>query len=362
MSANPDVNPPRRSSPPRGPGGRGSAQVRGTCDDAEVEAEPSPSVALVLGAGGALGSAYHAGALAGLAEVTGWDLRTLPLVVGTSAGSSTAAILRAGVAPPDLLARATGAELSPEAAELIRDEPSADTTEPRPARPTLPLPSSPRLALTGVALRWPPRPGLALAGSLPRGTKPTTELQARVRSITGDAWPGLATWICTVRLDNGRRVVIGRDDVEPVDLPTAVAASCAVPGWFEPVTFGGVEHIDGGAHSPTNADLTAGCGFDLVVVSSPMSAPTSVLRAQPTLAARALHHTELVRELRGVRAGGSAAIGLEPDATVVDAMGPVAHDASRSAAVAEAARTSVVASLTSGPFADVLAGLGVGAP
>ncbi|MDY7104371.1 MAG: patatin-like phospholipase family protein [Actinomycetota bacterium] len=323
-----------------------------------MSAERSPSVALVLGAGGALGSAYHAGALAALAEVTGWDLRELPLVVGTSAGSSTAAILRSGVAPADLFARATGAELSPEARELVRDEPSDEHPEPRPARPTLPLPSSPRLALTGVALRWPPRPGLALAGSLPRGTKPTTDLQNRIRAITGDAWPDAATWICTVRLDNGRRVVIGRDDVTPIDLPLAVAASCAVPGWFEPVTFGGAEHIDGGAHSPTNADLTAGCGFDLVIVSSPMSAPTSVLRAQPTLATRALHHTELVGELRAVKASGSAVIGLEPDAAVVDAMGPVAHDASRSAAVAEAARTSVLASLTSGPFGEALAGVG----
>ncbi|MPY93695.1 MAG: patatin-like phospholipase family protein, partial [Acidimicrobiia bacterium] len=56
-------------------------------------------VALVLGAGGTVGHAYHAGTLAALGELTGWDARHADVVVGTSAGSIVGAMLRAGVGP-----------------------------------------------------------------------------------------------------------------------------------------------------------------------------------------------------------------------------------------------------------------------
>ena len=53
----------------------------------------------MLGAGGVTGGAFHAGVLSALAEVVGWDARTADLVVGTSAGSVTAAGLRGGLPP-----------------------------------------------------------------------------------------------------------------------------------------------------------------------------------------------------------------------------------------------------------------------
>ena len=58
------------------------------------------SVGLVLGAGGVVGGAYHAGALAALAETAGWDARDAEVIVGTSAGSIAAAALRAGLSGP----------------------------------------------------------------------------------------------------------------------------------------------------------------------------------------------------------------------------------------------------------------------
>ena len=48
------------------------------------------AVGLVLGSGGLHGAAQHAGALAALVEATGWDPRTADVVVGTSAGATTA--------------------------------------------------------------------------------------------------------------------------------------------------------------------------------------------------------------------------------------------------------------------------------
>ena len=60
---------------------------------------PTPrmsAIALVLGAGGVVGAAFHAGVIAALDEHTGWDARTAALVVGTSAGSGIGATVRAG--------------------------------------------------------------------------------------------------------------------------------------------------------------------------------------------------------------------------------------------------------------------------
>jgi NTE family protein len=46
-------------------------------------------VTLVLGAGGPVGSAFHAGVLRALAESCGWDPRRAELIIGTSAGART---------------------------------------------------------------------------------------------------------------------------------------------------------------------------------------------------------------------------------------------------------------------------------
>ena len=90
---------------------------------------------------------------------------------------------------------------------------------------------------------------------------------AGLRPLFSGDWPARHLWVCAVRLDNGRRVTFGLDPVR-ADVATAVAASCAIPGFFEPVTIDGARYVDGGAHSPTNADLVARLGLDLVVVST----------------------------------------------------------------------------------------------
>src|SRR5262245_23679396 len=57
---------------------------------------------LVLGAGGVVGMAYHAGVLQALAVEGGLDARTADLVVGTSAGSVVGALLRTGTSPQEI--------------------------------------------------------------------------------------------------------------------------------------------------------------------------------------------------------------------------------------------------------------------
>ena len=91
-------------------------------------------VGLALGAGGIAGGSWHAGVLAALAEATGWDPRTAELMVGTSAGSVTAATLRAGLSSADLYASTVDRRLSAEGAAVLRRVRSAGgfAASPRP--------------------------------------------------------------------------------------------------------------------------------------------------------------------------------------------------------------------------------------
>lgn len=307
------------------------------------------SVALVLGGGGIAGAAWHGAVLAALDEV-GWDARRADLVIGTSAGSNVAAVLRLGVPPTDLVAGALGRPLSPQgAAHAARAGGPMDLPAPKLG---LARPGAPRLALRTLLRPWRANPRLAMAGLLPTGRVPTAVLGDRIRATHDDPWPDRPTWICAVRMPEGRRTVFGRDVVD-ADLATAVEASSAIPGYFAPVEHGGATYVDGGVHSPTNADLAAGLGFDIVVISSPMSGTRAALRAGWT-GARPLHRATLAREVRAVRRDGTRVLVLQPGPEVVAAVGPSSMDPARRRRVTEVAHASVQAHLTSPLVADRL--------
>src|SRR4051812_32601356 len=75
-------------------------------------------VGLVLGGGGVLGQAFHAGTLAALEHDIGWDARDAEVIVGTSAGALGGAALRSGVPASALAAWCVGAPLWGVASEL----------------------------------------------------------------------------------------------------------------------------------------------------------------------------------------------------------------------------------------------------
>ncbi len=269
----------------------------------------------MLGGGGLVGHAWHVGALTGLADATGWNACRAELIVGTSAGAVVGAELRADLHPPALLRPGVGA---------------APTTVPRPDRGRRSFrPAAPGMALAAGLARAPA--GLPIAGMLPRGRHDPGIIREAIARLppVGGSWPP-KLWVTAVRLHDGRRVVFGREsDPGPVDLPTAVAASCAMAGFFQPVSVAGSDHIDGGSRSATNADLVAGAAFDLVVVSSPMSLsddagarPLRLLSAAARLH-RLVHRSRLRRELDDVREAGSRVIILEPDAGDIAVMGTI---------------------------------------
>lgn len=301
-------------------------------------------VALVLGAGGVVGQGFHAGFLAALEQVTGFDPRAADLVVGTSAGSVAAASLRAGLGAGDLFARATGRPLSPEGRELFSALPSPAAAPPAPAGGSRLGPASPRLLGRFAARPTATRPSLALAALLPEGRRETGPWFAGFDQLFKDGrWPEAETAICAVALDEGRLVAFGRPGSPPATVAQAVQASCAIPAVFRPCVIGGVRYVDGGIHSPTNADLAVGGGFDAVVVSSPMTCerPRGASAGQWVLAgaryaSRLPAARALARELRRLAAEGTPVLVAEPTAEVVEEMGLQPMDPRRRAPVAEA--------------------------
>ena len=321
-------------------------------------------VGLVLGAGGMTGGAFHAGVLAALADATGWDPRTAEIIVGTSAGSLTGAVLRAGLAAEDLRNRALGRPLSAAGARLTSRlaAPPAAGFRLRPEGPRRRGRAAPTGALARMALRpWDVRPAAVMSALLPPGRVSTEMITGGMEPLFGRTWPTQPLWICAVRLDTGRRVVFGRDG-DARSRPAvgeAVAASCAIPSFFAPVSIGGVDHVDGGVHSPTNLDVLGGLGLDLVVVSSPMSqAGRSLPQATADWAVRRFCRAQLDREAVGVRRRGTPVLALQPTSDVAAVMGLNAMDAGRRVATVDAAYESTRRRLARADVADRLALLG----
>ena len=316
-------------------------------------------IGLVLGAGGVVGHAFHAGVLSALAEETGWDPRSAEVIVGTSAGSVVSALLRAGLSAEDLAARALDRPLSPAGQDLVRRAGYARPTIPsRRPRPSGPLRMAAPGLLAKAALRpWQSRPAAVAAGVLPSGRVPTEMISSGLRPLFPSGWPAPATWICAVRLDNGRRDVFGRAGAPSAALPDAVAASCAIPGFFSPVTIDGVRYVDGGVHSPTNADVVGRLGLDLVLISSPMSAAGRGLRLSVDGAARAFSGTYLRREVAGLRRRGVTVVAFQPVADDLAVMGVNAMEPSRRGPVTQQVRESTLRRLRRATMRDRLRSL-----
>ncbi len=301
-------------------------------------------IGLVLGAGGATGHAFHVGVLAALEEATGWDPRTADVIVGTSAGAIIGALLRGGLSPRDLAARALGETLSEEGARI-----AAILGRPVPAPAGAPrdwwsLLDAADLAYLKRALwrPWEARLGALVAAALPTGRIPTDHLVGGIGRLFGDAWPLGRLWINAVRLGDGERVTFGRAGDPPASVAAAVAASCAIPGFYRPVEIGEGRYVDGGVHSPTNVDLLAGEGLDLVLVSSPMSAGFDVFRPSADGPMRGVCRLLLRREMASVRASGTSVVPLEPGRTERELMGVSVLDGERRHGIIRGARSSLL--------------------
>jgi NTE family protein len=259
--------------------------------------------ALVLGGGGVTGVAWEIGLMHGLAE-HGIDLTDADLFVGTSAGSVVAAEITGGAS----LEKLYGHEL-------------VDTAGDRNAT-----------IGNGVLLRYilaaaypgDRRRGRAWLGraALRKATVPEAERRAAIATrVPGDEWPRTPLRIAAIVAETGEFVVF--DSASGVSLIDAVAASCAVPLVWPPMTVNGTRYIDGGMRSAANVDLAAGHGR--VVVIAPI---TAALRRADRPAAQAAALGPSVR----------TAV-VSPSRAAVADIGRNPLDPSRRAAAAEAGRT-----------------------
>jgi len=200
--------------------------------------------------------------------------------------------------------------------------------------------SAPRALVRAALQPWTVRAGPLAAAALPAGRVPTELVAAGLRPLF-TSWPEQPLWINAVDLDRGRRVTFGRAGAPAeTDVATAVAASCAIPTFFAPVTIDGVRYVDGGVHSPTNADLVVGLELDLVVISSPMSVARANLRFAPDQPARRLARFRLAREVGRIRAAGTPVLTFQPTDADLAVMGLNAMDPARSADVTRRALES----------------------
>jgi NTE family protein len=233
-------------------------------------------VGLVLGAGGVLGGAWLTGGLQAIASRTRWDPASADYIVGTSAGSMMGSLVAAGVPPWFMVAHSGGESFEGLVGPDGREARDAD----RSAGASFKLhrglpgigPGSVRMALGALARPLNHTPGQLMAGWLPGGVFSTDSLKDTVRRAVPGRWAEHPNfWAITTDYGSGRRVAFGREDAPPAELPDAVAASCAIPGFFRPVEIGGRRYVDGGVCSPSSLDLLADRGLDLVICLNPMS-------------------------------------------------------------------------------------------
>ncbi len=210
------------------------------------------STALVLGGGGVAGIAWELGVLDALANA-GVDLTAADRIIGTSAGAAVGAQLRTGESLESLCARqlvpaSQSAELQVESSLDSLIEQFAACFDGAPDEVEV------RRRLGAVALG-----------------APTVEEGARLAVIesrlSSHEWSDRELLVTAVDAFTGEFKVFDRNS--GVALVSAVAASCAVPGIWPPVTIGDSRFIDGGVRSGSNADLAE--GSDIVVIVAPFA-------------------------------------------------------------------------------------------
>jgi len=270
------------------------------------------------------------------------------VIVGSSAGSIVGGLLRAGLTTDDLSAWGASVEALPAG----RDS-RALLDDLREARHRL-APSVPRLRVPSTSmwgtLRHPSRLRVHTAALtlLPYGWIDAANNLERIGGLL-KGWLDQRLWITAVRTSDARRVVFGRDDIA-VSPGQAISASCAIPGLFKPVIIGRHRYIDGGAPSPTNADLLVNAGIDTAIVISPMSGEHGKLGRRPDHLLRAMFRRRLRVECETLTRAGIEAHIFEPDLATLTTMGINPLDNKRTPRVVRASFLSAGAEIAANPI------------
>lgn len=223
--------------------------MNATVGDQGRPAEKRPTRALVLGGGGVTGIAWETGFLAGMVEF-GLDPLAADLIVGTSAGATVGAQVTSGIGIDDLME----VQLDPD--NGVEPAVGVDLRAVLKQIDTL-------LASSDDPLEARRRVGkYALTSSVPSEVDRLNIIRHR---LPRHEWSSRRLVITAVDAATGEFIELDRST--GIGLADAVAASCAIPGVWPPVTDGPRRLMDGGIRTGSNADVAA--GHDRVLVLEP---------------------------------------------------------------------------------------------
>jgi NTE family protein len=216
--------------------------------------------ALVLAGGGLAGIAWETGVLRGIADESPETAKVLldsDVLVGTSAGSTVAAQLGSGLGLDALFDRQT----------------TSSTTE---LNPNVGIDQITELFLTAMM-----QPNTTKAeklqkiGAVALSTETVPEPVRReviAQRLPSHEWPERVLRISAIDTATGELVMFDR--TSGVGLIDAVAASCAVPGVWPPVTIGERRYMDGGVGSTINLVLADDCDVVVALLPQGRSVPS----------------------------------------------------------------------------------------
>jgi NTE family protein len=272
----------------------------------------TPNV-LVLGVGGLVGEAWMTGLLAGLEARTDIDFTRAERYVGTSAGSMVAAALAGGV-KPRRPAPSTQNEQQPQPSPKQRSHRLSDLGRSIAERSYAPASAALAAITPGAALLR-----AALLAAIPAGGYSLAKLSDHIARF-GTSFDGRLRIVAVDRA-RGRRVVFGSASAPETTVAQAVAASCAVPGLYAPVTIGGRSYVDGGIWSPSNLDAADAADGDHILCLLPTGltshSKSTLIRGLGT----ALHSRTSLEIANARRHGANVAL-ITPDGPAARAMGP----------------------------------------
>lgn len=218
--------------------------------------------ALVLAGGGLAGIAWETGVLLGISDEVpeaGAALLGSDVLLGTSAGSTVAAQIGSGLPLDELYARQVS---EAEGSHEIHPGVSVD-------------------AITDLFLSAILTPGatkeqkLQKIGAVAASTDTVAESVRREvieHRLPSHDWPKRILRVTGIDIATGELVVF--DNGSGVPLVDAVAASCAVPAAWPPVTIGDRRFMDGGVGSTVNMSAAQDCGVAVVLAPSGADSPS----------------------------------------------------------------------------------------
>jgi NTE family protein len=259
-------------------------------------------IGLVLGGGGVVGIAWEVGVMAGLRAHAGFDPAAMELIVGTSAGSVAGAQVALGSDLDELVAR---------------QQRAPQPSDPSPARasgPATVVPNEIMHLLVAKDTDTTMEERAVAIGKLAVDAAVALDEAAYVESfrrlIGSDDWPAIDLRVTTAEVETGRSVLWSKAD--GIGLLRAVASSCAIPGFFPTVAFGGHRYMDG-PRGGFYASLVEEKHLDAIVFIGPNGALPEGLRDNPEIDALAAGGLPVVQITGGAAITGAAVNLMDPD-------------------------------------------------